>query len=119
MAGRGKKKSHKKRGGYRKKKRGGPPVPGQPIRVRLPREGEILGVVTGRMGGSRMQVMCNDGKERLCRIPGKMKKRIWVKESDVVAVRPWEVEGEKKADVVWRYGPIEASWLRRNGYLKV
>ena len=95
------------------------PVPGQDGRVRFPREGEILGVVTGLSGGSRMTVLCNDGKERMCRIPGKMKKRIWVKEGDAVAVRPWEVEGDKKADVAWRYGPLETSILRKKGLLKV
>lgn len=95
------------------------PVPGQDGRVRFPREGEILGVVTGLMGGSRMTVLCNDGKERMCRIPGKMKKRIWVKEGDAVAVTPWEVEGDKKADIVWRYSPLETSILRKKGLLKV
>ncbi|MEW5996350.1 MAG: translation initiation factor eIF-1A [Candidatus Micrarchaeota archaeon] len=95
------------------------PIPEQPARVRFPREGEILGVVTGLMGGSRMTVLCNDGKERMCRIPGKMKKKIWVKEGDAVAVMPWAVEGEKKADIVWRYGPLETSILRKKGLLKV
>jgi translation initiation factor 1A len=71
------------------------------------------------MGGSRMTVLCNDGKERMCRIPGKMRKKIWVKEGDAVAITPWEVEGEKKADIVWRYGPLETSILRKKGLLKV
>lgn len=95
------------------------PVPGQDGRVRFPREAEVLGVVTGLMGGSRMTVLCNDGKERMCRIPGKMKKRIWVKEGDAVAVVPWTVEGDKKADIAWRYSPLETSILRKKGLLKV
>ena len=104
---------------YQRGRGGPPPVPGQEGRVRFPREGEILGVVTGLMGGSRMTVLCNDGKERMCRIPGKMKKRIWVKEGDAVAITPWEVEGDKKGDIVWRYGPLETSILRKKGLLKV
>ncbi len=116
-AGRGKKKKKpfRPRKPYRKPGEAPPAV----TRVKLPRSGEMLGLVTGVMGGSRMMVICNDGKERLCRIPGKMRKRIWVKEGDVVAIRPWEVEGEKKADITWRYAPLEASWLKRNGHLKV
>lgn len=109
--------SYYRRGGGRR--RGPAPVPGQEGRVRFPREGEILGVVTGLSGGGRMTVLCNDGKERMGRIPGKMKKRIWVKEGDAVAVKPWEVEGDKKGDIVWRYGPLETSILRKKGLLKV
>lgn len=98
------------------------PVPGvdQPItRVKLPRQGELLGVVTGIMGGGRMTVICSDGKERMGRIPGKLKKRIWVREGDAIAIKPWEIEGDKKGDVVWRYHPNEKAWLREKGYLKV
>jgi translation initiation factor 1A len=93
--------------------------PDQLTRVRFPKDDEILGVVTGLMGGSRMTVICNDGKERMCRIPGKMKKRIWVKEGDAVAVKPWDVEGDKKADIAWRYMPLETAVLRKKGLLKV
>lgn len=87
------------------------------FRMRLPREKEILGIVTGMMGGSRMRVTCKDGKERICRIPGKLKNNIWVKEEDVVIIKPWVIEGDKKGDIVWRYKPIQAQWLRHKGYL--
>ena len=53
------------------------------------------------------------------RIPGKLKKRIWVREGDAIAIKPWEIEGDKKGDVVWRYHPNEKAWLREKGYLKV
>ena len=39
--------------------------------IRLPKEGEILGVVIGTLGGGRLAVACKDGKDRICRIPGK------------------------------------------------
>lgn len=87
-------------------------------RVRLPRKGEVLGVVIGMMGASRMLVDCIDGKERLVRIPGKIKRTIWVKSGDVVLAKPWEIESDKKADLVWRYTRLQADWLRREGYLK-
>jgi translation initiation factor 1A len=51
------------------------------------------------------------------RIPGKMKKRIWIREGDVVIVIPWEIENEK-ADVVWRYTGPQVDWLQRKGFLK-
>ena len=114
----------KKKTGFRgvKKPYKRKPAPGtvQPImRVKLPRQGELLGIVTGIMGGGRMTVLCNDGKERMGRIPGKLKRRIWVREGDAVTIRPWEIQGDQKGDVIWRYHPNERRWLRDKGYLKV
>lgn len=108
--------------GYKKKGKGkghGPPLSREEEkrRMRLPREGEVLGIVLGLMGGSRMKVACKDGKERMCRIPGKLKNRIWVREGDVVIVRLWEIEGDKKGDVIWRYWPLQARILKEEGYV--
>ncbi|MCX8195066.1 MAG: translation initiation factor eIF-1A [Candidatus Micrarchaeota archaeon] len=86
--------------------------------MRLPREGELLGVVVGTVGGGRLQVACKDGKERMCRIPGKIRRNIWVREGDIVIVVPWEIGGDKKADVIWRYNKLQAEWLRKQGYIK-
>ena len=84
-------------------------------RMRLPRDNEVLGEVLGLMGGSRMKVECTDGKERMCRVPGKLKNRIWVREGDIVIVKPWEIEGDKKGDVIWRYFPSQARILKEEG----
>lgn len=86
-------------------------------RLRFPREGEVLGVVLGLMGGSRMKVACKDGKERMCRIPGKLKNKIWVKEGDVVIVKPFEIQGDKKGDVIWRYFPTQSRILKEEGHI--
>ncbi len=86
-------------------------------RLRFPREGEVLGVVLGLMGGSRMRVACKDGKERMCRIPGKLKNKIWVKEGDVVIVKPFEIQGDEKGDIIWRYFPLQARILKEEGYI--
>ena len=108
----------KKKGGYKKPyKKKGPQQPQTVTRVKLPRDDEVLGLVSGIMGGSRMMVSCKDGKERLCRIPGRLKNKIWVREGDVVIIKPWEIEGDKKGDVVWRYRPLEAQWLKNKGYI--
>lgn len=89
----------------------------QQRRLRLAREGEIFGMVIGVMGGSRMRISCKDGKERMCRIPGRMKNTIYVKEGDVVLIKPWVIEGDKKGDIVWRYKPLQARMLREKGLI--
>ncbi len=95
-----------------------PAGPGEPIRVRMPRPGEILGIVTQLHGGARMMVHCEDGKDRMCRVPGKIKRFIWVKENDYVLVEPWEVEGDQKADIVFRYTRIQVEQLKQKGVIK-
>lgn len=83
----------------------------------MPRKSEVIGLVVAVVGGSRMRVACRDGKERICRIPGRLKNTMWVREGDVVIVEPWEIEGDKKGDIVWRYTPLQASMLKQKGYI--
>ncbi len=87
-------------------------------RVRLPREGELLGVVDVRLGMGKSRIRCADGRERICRVPGALKRRLWVRPGNVVIVRPWEFEGDKKGDILFNYNPIQVKWLRSNGHLK-
>jgi len=88
------------------------------IRVRMPRGKEIIGVITQRVGGSRMIVSCMDGKERNCRVPGRFKRDLWLREGDVILVEPWEFDGDSRADIVFKYSKIEAGKLERDGLLK-
>lgn len=89
----------------------------QIIRIRLPRQGEVLGILEQRLGGSRNRVRCFDGKSRICRIPGKLKRRLWVRDNDIVLVKPWELGGDERGDVIFKYKPIQVSVLKRKGYL--
>lgn len=86
-------------------------------RVKLPRGNQVLGVLEQRLGGSRCLVRCLDGKTRNCRIPGRLKRRLWVREGDILLIEPWEFEGEKKGDVIFKYRPVQVKWLREQGYL--
>ena len=87
-------------------------------RIRLPRRGEVLGVVEQMLGADRIRVQCADGNLRICRIPGRMRKKIWIRMSDLVLVKPWVVQTNERADVVFKYNPTQANWLRRKGYVK-
>jgi len=86
-------------------------------RVKLPRNDEVLGIVEQRVGGSRMIVKCFDGKTRLCRIPGRLKKGLWVRERDVIIVEPWEFGGDEKGDVIFKYRHNQVEFLKKKGYL--
>jgi translation initiation factor 1A len=87
------------------------------VRVRMPREGELVGMVEDMLGAGRFRIRCNDGKTRICRVSGKFKRRQWIRPGDIVIVRPWEVQGDEKGDVVWKYRRAEAEWMRRKGFV--
>jgi translation initiation factor 1A len=87
-------------------------------RVRIPRKGEVLGIVESMLGASRLRVRCQDGVLRICRIPGKMRKRIWMRIGDTVLVEPWEIQ-KGSGDVIWKYTATEAGWLRRKNIFKM
>ena len=87
-------------------------------RVKLPRGNQTIGILDQRLGASRMRVICLDDKVRLCRIPGRLKRRLWVRAGDIVLVEPWEFGGDKKGDIIFKYKQTQVSWLRRKGYLK-
>lgn len=87
-------------------------------RVPLPqgKRGEIFGVADQLLGASRIKVMCADGKSRLGRIPGKLKKRMWIREGDLLIVKPWEFQ-EEKCDILHRYTKTESGYLSRRGMI--
>ncbi|MHA1310724.1 MAG: translation initiation factor eIF-1A [Candidatus Helarchaeota archaeon] len=86
------------------------------IRVANKEDGEVYGVVLQTLGNSRMKVYCFDGKIRIARIRGKLVKRMWIREEDIVIVSPWEFQ-DNKADIVYRYTRNQISWLQRKGYI--
>ncbi len=87
-------------------------------RVKLPRGSQTFGVLEQRLGGSRMRVRCLDGKIRICRVPGRLKKKLWVREGDILLIEPWELGGDEKGDVIFKYKHNQVDWLRKKGHLK-
>ena len=79
---------------------------------------DVLCVPTKLLGFDRVMVKCQDGHE-LHRIRGKMKRRVWIREGDVVLVSPWSFQTDIQGDIIWRYTRGQADWLRKNGYLNV
>lgn len=93
--------------------------PGEPIRVRTPRQGEVLGVIEAMLGTNKLRVRCQDDKIRVCRIPGKLRKLVWMREGDIVLVKPWDIQGNVSADIVTRYTQTQVSWLKRKNILRM
>jgi translation initiation factor 1A len=88
------------------------------LRIRLPNQakGEIFGIADRLMGGSRIKVICADGKNRLGRILGRIKKRQWIREGDLLIIRPWGFQLDK-CDIIFRYRKTEAINLSRRSLL--
>ncbi len=92
--------------------------PDQIIRIRYPRKNETLGILEQRLGGSRARVRCLDGKTRICRIPGRLKRYLWIRENDIVLIEPWEHSNDK-GDIIFKYNKNQISVLRRKGLLEI
>ena len=80
-------------------------------RVRLPRGEEVIGIIEQRLGGNKMLVSCLDGKTRNCRVPGRLKRELWLRPGDVVLIEPWELDKDK-GDVIFKYRPNQVEWLK-------
>ena len=91
---------------------------GDRIRVPLPNRkvNEMFAIADQILGGRRVRSVCEDGETRLSRIPGKMRRRQWVREGDLIVVQPWEFQDEK-ANVCMRYTKTQSLYLSRKGVL--
>jgi translation initiation factor 1A len=85
----------------------------------LPVANDALSIATRLLGFDGVSAKCQDGHERLCRIRGKIKKRVWTRIGDVGLVFPWDFQSHKRSDVVWRQKKSQTEQLRTNGYLSI
>ena len=83
----------------------------------LPATTDVFGVATKLLGFDRVFVKCQDGHERVCRIRGKMKRKVWIRLGDVVLVSPWDFQSNVRGDLIWRYTKGQAEYLRKKGLL--
>ena len=86
-------------------------------RVKLPRGREVLGTIDQRVGGNRMLINCTDKMTRNCRVPGRLRRKLWLRPGDIVIVEPWELDNTK-GDVLFKYNPSEIDFLKNKGFLK-
>ena len=87
-----------------------------PIRIRMPKNGEFIGVILQRLGGNRMEVLTTDGKTRNCRVPGRFKRSLWLRPKDTVLIQPWP-DDNSKGDIIFKYNSSAIIQLRKRGLL--
>ncbi|MFH1420441.1 MAG: translation initiation factor eIF-1A [Candidatus Aenigmatarchaeota archaeon] len=100
-----------------KKRYGNQNAPEIVTRVRTPRDNELFGIVEAALGNSNLRVRCQDNKMRICRIPGKLRKRVWMHVGDTIIVKPWSIQGDTRGDAISKYRNAEVEWLRRRNLL--
>jgi translation initiation factor 1A len=89
------------------------------LRIPVPEndENEMYAVVNRVLGGSRMNVQSADGKSRLARIPGRMRRGMGrIRMGDLIIICPWDVQDEK-ADILYRYRKNQIRFLSRRNML--
>jgi translation initiation factor 1A len=83
----------------------------------MPQSGELFGRVIKLVGGDNIIVKSSDGKVRTCRIRGKIKRKMWIRDNDLVLIAPWDFQSDK-ADIIWRYIAAHAFRLEQDGLLQ-
>lgn len=81
----------------------------------LPKESDLIATVEKMLGNDRMNLRLPNGKVMIGRIIGRLRRRVWIREGDVVLVSPWEFESDK-GDVFYRYTKDQIKTLRNKGY---
>jgi len=78
--------------------------------------GQEYAQVVRMLGNGRLEAFCFDGKNRLCHIRGKMRKRVWVNQGDIILLGLRDFQNDK-ADVILKYNEDEARRLKKMGEL--
>ena len=85
--------------------------------LKLPQEGEMFGRVIKLLGGENLLVKCADDVTRRGRIRGKLKRRVWIRDNDIVIIAPWEFGQGERGDILWRYTLSQADSLKQNNHI--
>ena len=77
-------------------------------------DGQEYAQVAKMLGNGRLEAMCFDGVKRLCHIRGKLRKKVWINQSDIILVGLRDYQ-DAKADVILKYSADEARNLKSYG----
>ena len=77
-------------------------------------DGQEYAQATKMLGNGRLEAMCFDGVKRLCHIRGKLRKKVWINQSDIILIGLRDYQ-DAKADVIIKYSADEARNLKSYG----
>jgi len=77
-------------------------------------DGQEYAQVIKMLGNGRLEAMCFDGVKRLCHIRGKLRKKVWINQSDIILVGLRDYQ-DARADVILKYSADEARNLKSYG----
>ncbi len=100
----------------RKKRRRGEEERSKEIPLPSSEEGTLLCIVERLLGADHLLARCADGVTRKVRIPGSMRRRVWMREGDVILVAPWDFKPDR-GDAIYRYRGDEVRKLIEMGLL--
>src|ERR1700721_1126482 len=72
--------------------------------------------VTKMLGNGRLEAQCFDGEKRLAHIRGKLRKKVWINQGDIILLSLRDFQ-DAKGDVILKYTADEARNLRAYGEL--
>jgi len=76
--------------------------------------GQEYGQVTKMLGQGNLEVQCFDGTKRIGHIRGKMRKKVWMNQGDIVLLSLRDYQ-EGKGDIILKYTSDEARSLKSLG----
>lgn len=68
------------------------------------------------LGNGRLEALCFDGEKRLAHIRGKLRKKVWINQGDIILLSLRDYQDEK-GDVILKYNADEARSLKAYGEL--
>ena len=79
-------------------------------------ESQEYAQITKALGNCRFEVLCFDGKNRLATMCGKMRKRVFVNQNDLILVslRDWQ---DSKCDIIDKYTENDVQKLKQGGHI--
>ncbi|KAI1379668.1 hypothetical protein F4677DRAFT_407190 [Hypoxylon crocopeplum] len=79
-------------------------------------DGQEYAQVVKMLGNGRLEAQCFDGAKRLAHIRGKLRKKVWINNGDIILLSLRDYQDEK-GDVILKYSADEARSLKAYGEL--
>ncbi|GME72385.1 unnamed protein product [[Candida] boidinii] len=79
-------------------------------------EGQEYAQITKMLGNGRVEASCFDGIKRIAHIRGKLRKKVWMSQGDIILVSLRDFQ-DNQCDVVHKFNSDEARTLKSTGEL--